>query len=320
MHKDIRLIAAALLATLASISTSAQPSVSIAKFLGNRQAAVSLTFDDGIAEHATLVAPELEKNGLRGTFGINGSNIGNVDDAYAPHLTWDQIRAMERNGHEINNHGWEHLNLKEQPEMIAAEFGRNDSAMIAELGHAATSVLLPYNAYGPEVLEYCESRYVGIRLSQFGLGQRNCGATRESIATWLRGIVSNGEWGVTMTHGIRTGWDQWDEPQVLWDLFRTLGTMKDSVWVETFANVMAYAKERDAASVTAKTKRGKTIVEIECPLPSKLFNAPLTLLLDGMEAKPSTVVTQDGKRLSHTETATGIMFDADPHGGKIVVE
>ena len=41
-----------------SLSVKSQ-TVSVADFLGDRQAAVSLTFDDGIQEHYTLVAPQL---------------------------------------------------------------------------------------------------------------------------------------------------------------------------------------------------------------------------------------------------------------------
>ena len=54
-----------------SLSVKSQ-TVSVADFFGDRQAAVSLTFDDGIQEHYTLVAPHLNRYALRGTFGING--------------------------------------------------------------------------------------------------------------------------------------------------------------------------------------------------------------------------------------------------------
>lgn len=58
-----------------SLSVKSQ-TVSVADFLGDRQAAVSLTFDDGIQEHYTLVAPHLNRYALRGTFGINGKLWG----------------------------------------------------------------------------------------------------------------------------------------------------------------------------------------------------------------------------------------------------
>lgn len=50
--------------------------VSVCKYLGDRQAAVSLAYDNGLLEHYTLVALEQEKRGMRGTFGIIGSMAG----------------------------------------------------------------------------------------------------------------------------------------------------------------------------------------------------------------------------------------------------
>ena len=80
-----------------SLSVKSQ-TVSVADFLGDRQAAVSLTFDDGIQEHYTLVAPHLNRYALRGTFGINGKFMGDIDDHFAPRLTWEECRRMVADG------------------------------------------------------------------------------------------------------------------------------------------------------------------------------------------------------------------------------
>ena len=80
-----------------SLSVKSQ-TVSVADFLGDRQAAVSLTFDDGIQEHYTLVAPHLNRYALRGTFGINGKYMCDIDDHFAPRLTWEECRRMVADG------------------------------------------------------------------------------------------------------------------------------------------------------------------------------------------------------------------------------
>ena len=49
--------------------------VYVARYKQDKACAISYTFDDGLAEHYTLVAPQLEKRGFRGTFWICGSNI-----------------------------------------------------------------------------------------------------------------------------------------------------------------------------------------------------------------------------------------------------
>ena len=69
------------------------PIVKIAKFKGNKPAAISYTFDDGYVEHYTVAAPELEKHGFRGTFWVNGTthqkNEQQITDT--TRATWAQL-------------------------------------------------------------------------------------------------------------------------------------------------------------------------------------------------------------------------------------
>jgi hypothetical protein len=62
----------------------------------NAQAAVSLSYDDGIANHHQVVAPQLEANGLRGTFYAPLKS-----DLMQTPLAWRQMAAR---GHELGNH------------------------------------------------------------------------------------------------------------------------------------------------------------------------------------------------------------------------
>ena len=298
-----------------TVVTGEQPAaVSIAKYYGGRQAAVSLTFDDGLEEHYTLIAPELDRYGLKGTFGINGAVIGDRNDSFAPRMTWEEVRSLARNGHEINNHTWSHPNVWEHPELARRELAMNDSAMIAELGYLARSVLFPFNAYNDQVLALCDSLYVGARLYQFGLGQRDTHATEQSISEWLAGVTAGGEWGITMTHGIHTGWDLWDDPAILWNLFRTLSEKSDTVWTSTFADVQAYIKERDATTLTL-THPAKNMMKIEvnCPLPASKFDHPLTLVITGVPASGTLKIMQGTTEIPYITTPGGILVDIDPH-------
>ena len=308
-----------LTASIGGNNLSAQPSVSIAKYADNRKAAVSLTFDDGIQEHFTLVAPNLDKYGLKGTFGINGKFIGNRNDEFAPRMTWDEVRQLDQNGHEINNHTWSHPNLWEHPNLAMSELEHNDSAMIVELGHPSISVLFPFNAYNEEILALCNSKYVGARIHQFGLGQRNSHATRHSISEWLRKVIACEEWGITMTHGIHTAWDQWDDPQVLWDLFKTLHEKSDTIWIDTFANIQAYIKERDTSTLKINTYTDKMEISIDCPLPPDLYSLPLTLNVVDLPSTPLISITQGTSIIQYKNIPNGISFNADPHGGIITV-
>ena len=89
-------------------SSGADWNVSVAKYRHDKVCAISYTFDDGLAEHYTLAAPQLEQRGFRGTFFINGSKV-NKDERHikdTTRVTWPQLKEMAEKGHEISNHGW----------------------------------------------------------------------------------------------------------------------------------------------------------------------------------------------------------------------
>jgi len=63
---------------------------------------VVLTFDDGVASHATVVAPILKQHGFGGSFYIaDFDSFSTRKDWY---LTWEQIRAMSNDGFDMGNH------------------------------------------------------------------------------------------------------------------------------------------------------------------------------------------------------------------------
>lgn len=72
------------------------------------RAAVSLSYDDTMPCHRTLVAPALEAHGLRGTF------YAPPRDDLAQHT--DAWRAMAERGHELGNHTLFHPCRREVPQ------------------------------------------------------------------------------------------------------------------------------------------------------------------------------------------------------------
>jgi peptidoglycan/xylan/chitin deacetylase (PgdA/CDA1 family) len=64
-------------------------------------ALVCLTYDDALPVHREIVAPELAKRGLRGTFYIPTAR----DDLHEHPDDWRRVTAM---GHELGNHSCFH--------------------------------------------------------------------------------------------------------------------------------------------------------------------------------------------------------------------
>lgn len=73
--------------------------VYVAPYKGNRQCAISYTFDDGLLEHYTLVYPKLEEYGFKGTFWVCGKIIEDKKAALGkPRMTWKQMKEMSEKG------------------------------------------------------------------------------------------------------------------------------------------------------------------------------------------------------------------------------
>lgn len=268
----------------------------ICEFKDGRQAAVSLTFDDGLADDFFLIAPQLNKLGINGTFWINASNIGTVSND-ALRLTWDQCRAMAAAGHEISNHSWSHPNLtKLSEEQVREEVKLTDDAIERELGSRPITFCYPFNATNELVSSICNEGRVGTRTYQEAQGQVNSHSTAESLSAWLRKVIDNREWGVTMTHGIHSGWDQWEDENVLWNFYKELGFKRDSVWVDTFAAVASYIAERDNCTIKVGRKGNTLTITPNCSLDPALYRQPLT----------AAVTLREGVRY----------FEFDPFGGE----
>lgn len=268
--------------------------VEICRYQGGKEAAVSLTFDDGIADHLE-VARHLDSLGLRATFWLNPSVIGQIDD-YAPRLTWDDCRLMAAAGHELSNHSWSHPNFLDlTPDEILREVSLADEAIEREIGRRPTTFCYPYNAWNRKVDRLVSKDRVGLRYFEEGQGQTENHSTLESLCRWADSIADSGSWGVTMSHGVHYGWDHWNDPEVLWNYFRYLASLPGRLWIAPFCEVSAYLKERDETQVLVDVRPFSVVLTPECPLDSTLYREPLTVRI-----------------LSPRDT---LFVRLDPHGG-----
>ena len=113
-----------------STLSAANWKVYVAKYKQDKTCAITYTFDDGLAEHSTVAAPELEKRGFRGTFWVCGFYTEQGASSKLPRMTWDELKQMAKNGHEISNHSWSHQNAKRLTlEQVKTEIEKNDSAI-----------------------------------------------------------------------------------------------------------------------------------------------------------------------------------------------
>jgi peptidoglycan/xylan/chitin deacetylase (PgdA/CDA1 family) len=302
------------------LGTAAQSVVTVAPYYGGRQAALSLTFDDGLEDQYTLAYPELKRRGLRATFAIVGSKVGGVMRSKqdreqgtdgTPCMTWDMLHEMAREGMEISNHGWSHQAVTRlSDEALRHEVQRNDTAIYEQTGQFPRTFFYPGNAKNDASIAFCEQDRVGTRTFQTSIGSKRDTAW---LCRWVDGLIEKGEWGVGMTHGIARGYDHFEDPQVMWSLLDYLVKRQQQVWVAPFGEVAAYVKERQHAQLSVETADSGLHVTINTNLDSLLFRHPLTLMLN----ESIISAEQDGELLPMVSCDSTFYVNIDPHGGAV---
>lgn len=310
--------------TLLGLAVRAQqPLVSVSRFWGGREAAVSYTFDDGLRDQYTLAFPELKKRGLKATFAIIGSKVGGVVHSSqdkqmgisgTPCMTWSMLREMAADGQEIGSHGWEHKKVTRLTnEQLRHEVQRNDSVILEQTGQRPRTYFYPGNGKDSATIAFCELGRVGSRTFQIAIGARRDSAW---LSHWVEGLIERGEWGVGMTHGIAQGYDHFPDPQVLWSHWDYIVGMQDKVWVAPFGNVAAYVRERDHIVINVQERKSKLLVGVSTPLDTTVFRQPLTLhvKLDHIRK------VRQGKRKVVPYRHNGkTLLDIDPNGGTVTI-
>lgn len=308
-------------ATSLALAASARTwDVSVAKFKGDKRAAISMTFDDGLAEHYSIVAPELEKRGMRGTFGVCGALI-NADSSHikrADRMTWQQVAEMARHGHEISNHGWQHRNHGRFPlDTICRDIQHNDTVIYEMTGFMPRTFFYPNNTKRTVPMAIAEIGRVGTRTFQISMGSKR---QQYWIEQWIKNVIDTCGWAVTMTHGITYGYDAFKDKNRLIGFLDCMKSHESELWIATLHDAMAYAKERTYVKLDIDENKNAVSITPTLPLDKSLFNLPLTMVVGTKKKIGSVIVEQDGKRLEVVARNDGkIQFDFNPHGGVIKI-
>ena len=289
---------------------SGEAQVAVARYYGDKDAALTFTFDDGLQEHYTKVFPQLKRLGLKASFGIIGSKVGATWKGI-PTMTWEQMKEMVADGQEITSHGWAHHAVTGLTgEALRYEVQHNDSVIYQHLGFFPRTYFYPGNRKSDEGVAFCSKNRVGTRMQQGSFGSKR---DMPWVQHTLDRTLKKEEWTVWMTHGITCGYDAFTNPQLLWDTMEKVAGIQDRLWVATLHDVLAYTAERDTIQMNVRQGKNELTVMPKMPLEKRLFNHPLTLVVNGNVSE----AMQNGKRLALTAKNGKTLIDIDPHGGKI---
>lgn len=100
-----------------------------------------LTFDDGYKSQYTNVKPILDKYGYKGTFYVV-CNYAQMEDE--DRMNWNEIRELQKQGHDIESHSMSHAHLTEIPAYrMNIEIGVSKQCLVSH-GFNVTSFAYPF--------------------------------------------------------------------------------------------------------------------------------------------------------------------------------
>ncbi len=297
----------------------------IARFPGDRAAAVSLTFDDGLPDHLSIVVPALEKHGMHGTFFLVTGTIPNTaEDVAKPNahaygkIPWTVWKELAEKGQEIGNHSMTHKQLtKLSDEDLAKEIDGGYQKIEEKIGHPPLTFCFPGNGHDERVDRYVARQHIAGRTRLVGYGGKEF--TLEKANGMVEQAIAKRDWMVVMIHGIKEGYDAFGDPSVFEKHLDFLAAQSDRVVVDTFANIAQYVAERDNAKLSTEKVPGGVRLTLSTTL-DKRYHFPLTIVIPAPDAKEVKAVSKgDGKPLSTKIAQGAILVDVLPDGKPVDV-
>jgi peptidoglycan/xylan/chitin deacetylase (PgdA/CDA1 family) len=293
--------------------------------------------DDAYARARDGALPPLPE-GARIYMDNAGEIIQAPPRADVQHVTWDELKTLASQGHEIGSHTVSHPRLDALDDTnIRDELVRSREEILSHLGPAHTfAVECPFGidderAVGHALEIYEASRN---RMPEPWLEEHNRSSRRDPTASdkayvqWQRGLLDDttldtargwidttaGDdniWLVLVIHGVEgIGWEAIPRA-TLAVFFDHLAAARDKVWVATFQDVTKYMRERQHARVQTRTVDAALHVSLAHALDPALYDLPLTL---------KTYVPAGWTRVGLTQGATtSVLTPRQDAGGSFVL-
>ena len=327
---------------------NATPKVSVARWPGDRVAAVSLTFDDGIDSDLDHAGPILKKHHLSGTFFV-ATGLGPWEKRKAE---WKQLAA---DGNELGNHTVHHPCLLPEitphsqdytPEMMEAEI-KDAAREIQQATGSQRGLTFAYPcgnmSFGKPADEvrnaalyarYIAENSFGARAYEGGslqgpedvnvLAVTDLGFTADkdfpALLDMARPALRAHNWGVYCFHGVGGDWLA-ITPETLDELADYYERHSD-IWTATFGDVLRYIQESKAAGIRVMQSDASSVtVSLAWPLDKKIYDVPLTLKVQVQQGWKNVTATAGSRALKATISdrtrGTVVLVDVPAGTGEI---
>lgn len=334
-----------LLGMINVVADAPQPhSLHVEKWQGGAQAAVSLSFDDGSADHWSRGLPLWHAYGFHVTLGILANRFLDHPERIP------QLQQAFDAGHELANHTTDHLDITTMPLEAAREDIDKCQQLLLNnvqgLNHVLTFIY-PYEQFNSLTIAMLQEQ--GFLFARSGsqdmveITSLNDGFNPPwyrlyswanpndlPISMWndtVDSAVQESAWLIEQCHGIGAA----GEPGVGWsprpesdyrEHYDHIKSYGESVWVAPVSEVGRYVIERNNASFNVLANTAELLeFELHTGLDNSLYNIPLTVWLSRPADWAALRVKQDGAELPFSETEAGrLRIDVIPGSGAVSVE
>lgn len=287
MKFQLQMLAGVLVLGTVALAAADDFGIRIARFSGDRQAALSFTLDDGWADNATIAAPLFSRYGLHVTFFLVPGYLAQTEAERGAHkygqILWPRWREIALAGHEIGNHTLHHQSLTKASDAVAqAEIDGGQNLIAEKIGVTPISFAYPGNGRDDRVRKFVYARHAVAREFETGYGGQSFTAAKANQL--VDAALREQRWMVAMLHAITNGYAAFFSTGVLEEHLKYVQKLQDRLWVDTFGNVGRYVKERDAAQLVCRRDANSASLTLTSKLDTNLFNVPLTVVIERVRA------------------------------------
>ncbi len=266
-------------------------------------------------------------------------------------ITWPEIKAFAKNGHEFGNHTISHPRLSVLDEAnLLYELEKCKEEILNQLGPEHTfSAECPFGTENERVMQYAYKIHPALRnrmpepyLEELNrASKKNPSPYNKEYVQWQRGplqkttmpemkawvdtlLVHDNIWLVLTFHGVDgIGWEA-KPHQEHKAYFSYMKEKEKNLWVGTFGDVTKYMRERmNARTDIDKSNDNKIVVTLKHTLDSSLYKFPLTLKTrvqnDWKRAKITQGSSTEETEVVSDETGTFVFYNAIPNSEPVEI-
>jgi peptidoglycan/xylan/chitin deacetylase (PgdA/CDA1 family) len=296
----------------------AEDSVHIATWSGDRAGAFAYTFDDGIRDQVSLAAPMLDALGIKATFAINPGKTSTTSNFGSG--TWDNWRALARNGHEIANHSQTHPNLSQVTDamVLEKEIIGAKSIIEQEIGQPCITFVYPFNAESEAsraVVKKSHLVWTGGERKTYG----GPAFTAAKANAWIDEAIAKKTLLIAMIHGIENGYLPFTGRAVFKEHLDYAKSKEAQVWIAPLGMIKRYEAERTAAKLVITSGANKCVIILSTTFEPRVYNVPLTIVIGSGSAKTVSAKRLGGGDIPAMIHGEHILCEIVPGPGEVMV-